>query len=227
MSGLGQVRPRGILEVASIYATIQGESTLAGWPCVMVRLSGCPLRCIYCDTPEALGPGEPMAVEEVVEAALRPGIELVEVTGGEPLIQVPEVHEMIRGLLRAGRRVLLETSGAVSIEGVDPGVKIVLDVKTPDSGGFTEEGLRNLRRLREGDEIKFVLVSRADYEWARELVRRERLNEKWVVHFSPAEPAAVQGPDRRLLAEWILEDRLDVRLNLQIHRWIWGDEPGH
>ncbi|MCK4303956.1 MAG: radical SAM protein [Candidatus Eisenbacteria sp.] len=243
--------------VSEIYTTIQGECSFTGWPCVLIRLAGCPLRCRYCDTPHALEGGEAIELPALMETVKRSGIGLVEVTGGEPLAQ-EGARPLIRALLEEGYQVLVETGGGVSIEGVDPRARIILDVKTPDSGMQDRQDMANLERLGPHDEIKFVLCSRADYEWARSFLRETGLAERRVVHFSPVEPhggadkeagirdvkdtccatsratadsgereatASRQGApglSRKKLAEWILEDRLKVRLNLQMHVWIWG-----
>jgi 7-carboxy-7-deazaguanine synthase len=227
MAGPGN-RLDAMLRVSEVYASIQGESTLAGWPCVIVRLAGCPFRCVYCDTPSSLDErdGREMTLREIVASVAELGIPLVEVTGGEPLTQEP-TKDLLREMLDRGLRVLLETGGGVSIEGVDARARIILDVKTPDSGMHDKQVWENLERLKPEDEIKIVLCSRADYVWARELVRTRRLTEKCVVQFSPVEmrtarSASASGISKQDLAKWILEDRLPVRLNLQLHVWIWG-----
>lgn len=233
MAEAGKVR--GALSVLEIYASIQGESTLAGWPCVLVRLAGCPFRCAYCDTPEAQDEraGQRLAVAEVVRRAGEYGIELVELTGGEPLAQAA-ARELIVALLDAGHCVLIESGNSVSIEGVDRRARIILDLKTPDSGMESHQLWENLALLKPEDEIKIVLASRADYEWARELIARRNLADQHVVHLSPAEATVTPHLGdtsslarsgritRRELAEWIVADRLGVRLNLQLHVWIWG-----
>ncbi len=214
-----QQRREDALEVCELYASIQGESSFAGWPCVFIRLSGCPLRCAYCDTPHAFGPGEIRTREQILSDVAVQGISLVELTGGEPLAQAG-ARPLITALLDAGYRVLIETGGGVSIAGVDPRARIILDIKTPDSGMCERQVWENLTRLRPHDELKLVICSRADYEWARDLLARRSLAAAHTVHFSP-----VTGDDDRLrreLAEWILADRLPVRLNLPLHAWIWS-----
>ncbi len=222
--------PRATLRVSEIFASIQGESSWAGWPCVFIRLAGCPLRCTYCDTTHARAgdaAGEQMEIDTLLERVGNTGLRLVEVTGGEPLMQ-PATVDLIRELLERDYQVLVETGGGVSIAGVDPRARIILDVKTPGSGMVDRQDLHNLDLLRPDDEVKFVICSRTDYEWARDFLQRNRLAEKRVVHFSPAMPPSTATGDSQLhpaartLAEWILEDRLAVRLNLQLHRWIWG-----
>jgi 7-carboxy-7-deazaguanine synthase len=207
----------GSLVVNEIFHSIQGESTWAGWPCVFVRLTACNLRCDWCDTEYAFSEGVRRPVDQVVREALGFGCPLVEITGGEPLLQ-EGVYALMERLLAAGRRVLLETGGAVSTERVPEGVHVILDVKCPGSGMHERNDWRNLDRLRPGDEVKFVLADRADYEWARDLVRERALDRRAPLHFS-----SVWGRlEPRLLAEWILSDRLPVRLNLQVHKVLWG-----
>lgn len=222
-------KPGQTLSVIEIYPTIQGESTLAGWPCVIIRLAGCPFRCSYCDTPEARdqSAGTPHAVAEIMARVAELGLELVALTGGEPLAQ-PASRALIAALLDAGHHVMIEAGNSVSIEQVDARAQIILDVKTPGSGMMERQVWDNLDLLQPTDEVKFVLCSRADYEWARSFVRERHLTAEHVVHFSPVEPAAGRPANESIakadLARWILDDRLQVRLNLQLHVWIWG--PG-
>ncbi len=203
--------------VSEIFHSIQGESTWAGWPCVFVRLAACNLRCTWCDTEYAFTGGERRAAEDVARQALDYGCPLVEITGGEPLLQ-EGVYPLMEALLAAGRRVLLETGGGVATERVPEGVRVILDVKCPGSGMHEHNVWENLGRLRAGDEVKFVLADRADYDWARDVVRRHDLCGRSVVHFS----SVWEKLDPRTLAEWILADRLPVRLNLQLHKVVWG-----
>ncbi len=216
---MGAPARAGPLEVCEIYASIQGESSYAGWPCVLVRLTGCPLRCAYCDTPHAFTPGRTMSLTEVLAEVRACGLPLVEVTGGEPLAQAA-ARPLIAALLDAGYEVLVETGGGVSIEGVDPRARIILDIKTPGSGMCDRQIWANLDLLRPHDEIKIVLCSRADYAWGRAVVGERGLAQRHMVHFAPV--AAGGAELRRALAEWIVADRLPVRLNLQLHAWIWG-----
>lgn len=207
------------VRVLELYRSIQGETTFAGEPCVLVRLAGCPLRCSYCDTAYARqSEGLELSVEEVVRNALELGPGLVAVTGGEPLAQ-PGTPSLLHALCDAGRTVLLETSGAFDIAGIDRRVRRIVDVKTPGSGMQDRNRPENLAILRPADEVKFVLVGRADYEWARDIVRRERLAERCPVLFSPAHGRLPPAD----LAKWILDDALPVRLQLQIHRILWPD----
>ena len=207
------------VRVLELYRTLQGETTFAGLPCVIVRLAGCPLRCSYCDTAYARQiEGLELSVAELARDVLALGPDLVAVTGGEPLAQ-PGTLALLRALCDAGRTVLLETSGAFDTAPVDPRVRRILDVKTPGSGMEERNRPGNLALLRPTDELKFVLVDRTDYEWSRELVRRERLAERCTVLFSPVR----ERLDPAELAKWILDDGLPVRLQLQLHRLLWPD----
>ncbi|MCS6800067.1 MAG: radical SAM protein [Myxococcota bacterium] len=208
------------LRVNEIYASIQGESTFAGLPCTFVRLTGCNLRCVWCDTAHAFYEGERMRRSEVLERALAFGTPLVEVTGGEPLLQ-PGTLPLLRELADAGRTVLLETSGERDVSGVDPRVHRIVDLKAPGSGESHRNRWSNLACLGARDELKIVLVDRADYEWARDVVTREKLHERLAaVLFSPAH--GVLEPHR--LAGWIVADRLPVRLQLQLHKYVWSPD---
>ncbi len=218
----------GTLRITEIFFSIQGESTRAGRPCAFVRLAGCHLRCSYCDTAYAFHEGETRAIDAVVEEVARMPTDLVEITGGEPLLQ-PRVHDLVRRLLDLGRTVLIETSGACDISGCDPGAIRILDVKTPGSGEMSRNMLSNLDHLTKRDEVKFVVTDRADYEWARSFVREHDLVRRCgEVLFSPAfaqtddaEVAGTPGLPLSDLAAWILEDGLPVRLQPQLHKFIW------
>jgi 7-carboxy-7-deazaguanine synthase len=209
------------LRVSEIYRSIQGESTWAGWPCVFVRTAGCDLRCSYCDEKLALdaAAGELLALDDILARVRALGVRLVEVTGGEPLLQ-RATPELVRRLLEAGCEVLVETGGHHDISVLDPRAHAIVDVKTPGSGMADRVDVQNLERLRAGDEVKLVLCDRTDYEWARNLVRQYDLERRAVVNLSPVHP----GLDPRELAAWILEDGLRVRLNLQLHKIVWGAE---
>ncbi|MFO0953503.1 MAG: radical SAM protein [Isosphaeraceae bacterium] len=209
-------KPVGTLVVHEIYRSLQGESTYVGLPCVFVRLTACHLRCVYCDTPHAFHEGETLELDEVVRRALEPGDPLVEITGGEPLLQ-EEVYPLMTRLLDAGRTVLLETSGAVDTARVDPRVRIILDLKTPASGELAANVWSNLERLRPHDEVKFVLCDRADFDWAVAQIRAFRLAENCPVLVSPA----FGRVEPKELAEWVLETRLPLRLQLQQHKIVW------
>ncbi|HET6617228.1 MAG TPA: radical SAM protein [Gemmatimonadota bacterium] len=205
------------LRVNEIFHSIQGESTHAGRPCVFVRLTYCNLRCRYCDTEYAFFEGIERPLDDIVSEVGRYGCRLVEVTGGEPLIQ-RETIALLERLLDAGHEVLLETSGAWPIENVPDGVRVIMDLKTPGSGMVAKNRWENLRHLDADDEIKFVICDRGDYEWARGVVGEHGLGERHTVLFSPSWGEV----DPRELAEWILVDRLPVRLQLQIHKHIWS-----
>lgn len=204
------------LRVNEIFYSIQGEGTRAGRPCVFVRLTGCPLRCVWCDTPYAFTEGRWMTLDEIAAEVRRYDCGLVEVTGGEPLLQ-PAVYPLLARLADEFAAVLLETSGAVSISQVDPRVARIVDVKCPGSGESARNHWPNLTQLTAHDEVKFVLRDRADYEWARDVLARYGLPARCPVLFCPV--FGELAP--RDLAEWILADRLDVRLGMQLHKLIW------
>jgi len=209
-------KPVGSLVVHEIYRSVQGESTFAGLPCVFVRLTACHLRCRYCDTPHAFGQGDTLALDEVVARALDLGDRLVEVTGGEPLLQ-PEVFPLMTRLADAGRTVLLETSGAVDIGPVDRRVHVILDLKTPGSGEVEANIWSNLARLKPIDEVKFVVCARPDFDWAVAQVRAHHLTDRVPVLVSAAS-GQVNPTD---LAAWVLETRLPLRLQVQLHKILW------
>ncbi|MCA1685264.1 MAG: 7-carboxy-7-deazaguanine synthase QueE [Planctomycetia bacterium] len=211
-----QGKPAGTLVVHEIYRSLQGESTFVGLPCVFVRLTACHLRCGYCDTAHAFHQGETLPLDHVLARALAYTDTLVEVTGGEPLLQ-PEVFPLMSRLADAGRTVLLETSGAIDIGPVDPRVHVILDLKTPGSGEVAANVWANLPRLRNKDELKFVLCGRDDFEWAVAQVRAHQLTERCPVLFSPAF-GRVSPTD---LAAWVLESGLPVRLQVQLHKTLW------
>ncbi|MEM7495211.1 MAG: radical SAM protein [Myxococcota bacterium] len=212
---------RDRLLIHEIYASIQGESTHAGKPCVFVRTAVCHLRCRYCDTPQAFTGGTILSVREVMQRVQSFGISLVEITGGEPLLQ-PAVPRLMTRLCDRGMRVLLETSGAVGIDRVDRRVCIIVDVKTPGSSEVERNRWRNLDVLWPGCEVKFVICDAADYVFAKRVLEQHRLHERVPVLFSP-EAGGMSGAR---LAEWIVRDRLPVRLQLQLHKVLWGDRPG-
>jgi 7-carboxy-7-deazaguanine synthase len=209
-----------VLTINEIFYSIQGESTYAGKPCVFVRLTGCDLRCTWCDTPYAFTEGQKMSVEAVLDEVDRYKSPLVEVTGGEPLLQ-EDVYPLMQRLLDAGRTVLLETGGQVDVSRVPGGVVKVMDVKCPGSGEVAKNDWSNIDRLGSRDQVKFVIKDRADYEFARETVGRHALDRRCAaVLFSPVHGVL----DPKALSEWILEDTLPVRLQLQIHKHIWGPD---
>ncbi len=206
------------LVIHEIYASIQGESTFAGVPCTFVRTVGCDLRCAWCDTPQAFYGGSRLPRHEVLARALAHGTPLVELTGGEPLLQ-PGVLPLMRELCDAGRTVLLETGGHRDVSGVDPRVHKIMDLKAPGSGECAKNRFENLRYLTSRDEVKFVLAHRADYEWMRTTIEEHAL--------AALGPTLLASPgfgalDPRELVEWVLADKLPVRVNLQLHKYVWG-----
>ena len=211
-----------MLTINEIFCSIQGESTHAGRPCVFVRLTGCNLRCVWCDTAYAFHEGESMTLEEVLERVESHGTRLVEITGGEPLLQA-EVIPLMERLLDRGFEVLLETGGSLPIDEVPEGVKRIVDVKCPRSGESARNHWQNLDQLREGDELKFVVADRDDYRWAAEQIASRDLASRATVLLSP-----VHGDlDPGKMARWVLEDRLPVRVQIQMHNVLWpGVERG-
>jgi len=205
------------LKVNEIFYSIQGESTHAGRPCVFVRLTYCNLRCTYCDTEYAFYSGSERSINEILEQVAAYRCRLVEVTGGEPLIQ-RETTQLLERLLGEGYEVLLETSGAWPVEHIPDGVGIIMDLKTPGSGMVTSNRWQNLQHLDGDDEIKFVVCDRADYEWARSVIGEHDLTASHRVLLSPSHGEL----DPRLLSEWVLSDSLPVRVQLQIHKFIWS-----
>jgi 7-carboxy-7-deazaguanine synthase len=207
-----------VLTINEIFHSIQGESTHAGRPCVFVRLTACDLRCSWCDTPYAFDEGHKMSVDEVLAQVQAYGCEVVEVTGGEPLLQA-DVYPLMQRLLDAGHTVMLETGGHRSIAHVPAGVIRIVDVKCPGSGEAERNDWSNIELLTDRDEVKFVIRDRADYEFARDVLRRHGLDARCAaVLFSPVH-GALAAKD---LAAWILRDRLPARLQLQVHKYIWG-----
>ncbi|HYT68878.1 MAG TPA: radical SAM protein [Vicinamibacterales bacterium] len=209
-----------MLTVNEIFHSIQGESTHVGRPCVFVRLTACDLRCTWCDTPYAFTEGQKMSVDDVVARVREYNCDVVEITGGEPLLQ-KEVYLLMEQLLHDGRTVMIETGGHLSAEQVPAGVVRVIDVKCPGSGEAAKMHWPNLERLRASDEIKFVLKDRADYDYARDVVAKHDLVARCAaVLFSPVHGVL----EAKQLAEWILADRLPVRLQLQAHKYIWDPQ---
>lgn len=209
-----------MLTVNEIFHSIQGESTYAGRPCVFVRLTACDLRCVWCDSPYAFHEGRKMSIEEVAEAVLAYGCPLVEMTGGEPLLQ-KDVYPLMERLHDAGLQVLIETGGHRGLEHVPAWATAVMDVKCPGSGEAAKHDAGNFARLRPHDEVKFVIADRADYDYAKGVIAREALvGRVAAIHVSP-----VHGTlDSKTLSEWVLADRLAVRVQLQLHKYIWGPE---
>ncbi len=209
------------LRITEIFLSVQGESSTVGWPTVFVRTTGCPLRCQYCDTAYAFSGGERLTLAAITERVLAYGVRHVTVTGGEPLAQ-PNVLPLMTRLCDAGLAVSLETSGALDLAGVDARVMQVVDIKTPASGEVARNLWSNLAHLRPGDQLKFVICDRQDYEWSRERVAEMTLPAGVEVLFSPS----FETQSARALAEWIIEDRLPVRMQVQLHKVLWGNEPG-
>ncbi len=209
------------LRVSEIFLSIQGESSLVGWPTVFVRLSGCPLRCRWCDTAYAFTGGERQNLERVLTQVRTFGVRHVCVTGGEPLAQ-PAALPLLRALAEEGYVVSLETSGAFSVAEVDQRVHVVMDLKAPGSGEVHRNLWENLAHLKPSDDVKIVIADRHDYDWAAAMVRRVELDRRCTVIFSPV--AGELAPTT--LAEWIVADRLPVRFQLQLHKVLWGEARG-
>lgn len=209
------------LKITEIFLSVQGEARDAGWPTVFVRLTGCPLRCVYCDTAYAFFGGEWRDIDAIVDEVVGHGVRHVCVTGGEPLAQ-KRCLDLLRRLCDTGLVVSLETSGAIDIAGVDARVSRVLDVKTPASGEVERNRWENLPLLTAHDQVKFVICDRADYEWSKRIVAEHCLHARCDVLFSPSKEQVAA----RDLAEWIVEDRLPVKFQLQLHKILWGDAPG-
>jgi 7-carboxy-7-deazaguanine synthase len=211
------------LRITEIFFSLQGEARTVGLPTVFVRLTGCPLRCHYCDTEYAFHGGEVQAIDKILTTVSTYKPRYVCVTGGEPMAQ-PNCVVLLRKLCDAGYQVSLETSGAIALDKVDSRVSRVVDLKTPASGEVEKNDYRNLSLLNRHDQVKFVLCDRADYEWARFKIDEYRLSEKVdEILFSPS----YEQLAARQLAEWILADNLPVRLQVQLHKVLWGETPGH
>jgi 7-carboxy-7-deazaguanine synthase len=209
------------LKISEIFFSLQGETSRAGLPTVFVRLTGCPLRCVWCDTEYAFSGGSNMSLPDILADVVQYSVRRVCVTGGEPLAQKGCLPLLV-ALCGAGYEVSLETSGALDISGVDVRVARIVDLKAPGSGEFDKNRWENLALLKVSDELKFVLKDRADYEWARDVIRDHRLDARCPLLFSP-----VQGDlEPKTLAEWILADRLPVRFQVQLHKLLWGNIQG-
>lgn len=209
------------LRITEIFLSLQGESRTVGIPTVFVRLTGCPLRCLYCDTTYAFKGGEPVELADVLSRVADYGVRYVTVTGGEPLAQAACL-DLLAALCNEGYEVSLETSGALDVAPVDPRVVKVLDLKTPASGECGRNLLANLAHLTPRDQVKLVICDRADYEWAQEQIEELHLAERCEVLFSPSHGQL----EAHVLAEWILHDRLPVRFQIQLHKVLWGGERG-
>jgi len=211
------------LRITEIFHSLQGETSTTGLPTVFVRLTGCPLRCGYCDTAYAFEGGQKMALSDIMATVNDYGARYVTVTGGEPLAQ-PQCIDLLEQLCDAGYRVSLETSGAMSVADVDPRVFKIVDLKTPGSGEMARNLYDNIPLLLPHDEVKFVICDRQDYDWSCLKMDELQLADKVAeILFSPSQ--AELAP--RQLAEWMLQDKLSVRMQLQTHKYIWGDQPGH
>lgn len=208
--------PPGELLIHEIYRSIQGESTFAGLPCVFVRAAVCDLRCSWCDTPHAFNRGERLPVADVLDQVLAFETPVVEFTGGEPLLQ-PDILPLMAELADRGKTVLLETSGAHDIGPVDPRVRVIMDLKCPDSGESARNHWSNLDKLKPTDEIKFVIASRADWDWAEDVIREHRLDQRFTVLVS----AVFGAVSPRELTDWLLASGLNARMQLQMHKYIW------
>jgi 7-carboxy-7-deazaguanine synthase len=209
------------LKIHEIFYSLQGESSRVGLPTVFVRLTGCPMRCVYCDTAYAFSGGSNMEISDILAKVADYGTKYVTVTGGEPLAQ-KGCLVLLQELCDAGYSVSLETGGAIDISPVDKRVSVILDVKTPDSGEVENNVWGNLEHLKQTDEVKFVLCSRADYDWAKEILNQHHISKKCPVLFSPVY-SQINPTD---LAGWVLEDKLPVRMQVQLHKILWGEKPG-
>ena len=209
------------LKVFEIFYSLQGESSRVGLPTIFIRLSGCPMRCHYCDTAYAFQGGLMMGMDDIMSSIKKYDTRYVTVTGGEPLAQ-KEVLNLLKTLADSDYEVSLETGGGLSIKEVDPRVKIILDIKTPESGEEKKNHWENLEVINSKDEIKFVLCSRGDYEWAKQILDQYQLTEKCEILFSPV----YQKLNATDLGNWILKDQLHVRMQIQLHKLLWGEKPG-
>jgi len=207
------------MKICEIFTSIQGESSYAGMLCTFIRMTGCNLRCSYCDTAYAYDEGKELSEDEIMSEVKHAGINLVEITGGEPLLQ-KEVYHLIERLLDGGYKVLVETNGSINIKEIDRRAVVILDIKTPGSGMSEKMDLSNLDDLKSTDEVKFVITNRTDYEWAKGIIVRYNVTDRCSVLISPA--YRILPPED--LAKWMIEDRLNVRLNLQLHKYIFGSE---
>ena len=205
------------MKICEIFTSIQGESTFAGLPCTFVRLSGCNLRCVYCDTKYSYYEGIEMEIGEILQRVDSAGVRLVEITGGEPMLQGEATISLVRELLDKGYEVLVETNGSMNISGLDKRATIILDMKTPCSSMSDKMDFTNLEIIKDSDEVKFVICSRDDYEWSKGIISQYGLEDRSKLLFSPGF-GMLQPRD---LAAWIIEDRLHVRLNIQLHKYIF------
>lgn len=205
------------MRVCEIFKSIQGESRYAGRPCTFIRMTGCNLRCSYCDTTYAYHEGKESSEDEVISEIVKAGLSLVEITGGEPLLQ-EEVYPLIKRLLNNDYKVLIETNGSVNIKDIDKRSIVILDIKTPGSGMDDKMDFSNIDYIKKEDEIKFVITNRRDYEWTKDIISKYELTDKSHVTLSPA--FGILDPED--IAGWMLEDKLSARLNLQLHKYIFS-----
>ena len=205
-----------MIKINEIYLSVQGESTHTGLPCVFIRLTGCNLRCSWCDTAYAFHEGKNMSIDEILQKIENFGIHLVEITGGEPLMQ-DNVYTLMRRLIENGYKVMLETGGSISLERVPKDVIKIMDLKCPGSGEQEKNNLDNLKLLAPHDEVKFVILDKKDYEWSRDIIKRYKINETAHILVSPV----FDKLELKEMVKWILEDRLPVRLQTQLHKIIW------
>ena len=205
-----------MIKVNEIYLSVQGESTHTGLPCIFIRLTGCNLRCSWCDTAYAFHEGKNMSIDEILQKVENFGIHLVEITGGEPLMQ-DNVYTLMRRLIENGYKVMLETGGSISLERVPKDVIKIMDLKCPGSGEQEKNNLDNLKLLAPHDEVKFVILDKKDYEWSRDIIKKYKINETAHILLSPV----FDKLELKEMVKWILEDRLPVRLQTQLHKIIW------
>ena len=209
------------LKITEIFFSIQGETSKIGLPTIFIRLTGCPLRCQYCDTSYAFYGGEVMLIEDIIHQVTKFNCKDVCVTGGEPLAQANS-KKLLKDLADLDFKVSLETGGSISSEGIDERDKIIMDIKTPDSGESTKNRWENLELLKQSDELKIVICSREDYQWSKDIIEQYKISEKCPILFSPC----TESIDPRDLAEWILTDQLPIRFQMQIHKILWDNQPG-
>ena len=205
-----------MIKINEIYLSVQGESTHTGLPCIFIRLTGCNLRCSWCDTAYAFHEGKNMSIDEILQKVENFGIHLVEITGGEPLMQ-DNVYTLMKRLIEKGYKVMLETGGSISLERVPKDVIKIMDLKCPGSGEQDKNNLDNLKLLAPHDEVKFVILDKKDYEWSRDIIKKYKINETAHILFSPV----FDKLELKEMVKWILEDRLPVRLQTQLQKIIW------
>ena len=209
------------LRISEIFFSLQGEANAIGWPTLFISLTGCPLRCGYCDTTHAFNGGQWIEIDKILQQVATYNTQHICVTGGEPLAQ-RSVQQLLTKLCDNRYQVSLETSGALDISDVDPRVEVVMDLKTPASGEEDKNLYQNIEQLKPSDQVKFVICDRDDYQWSKELVEKHQLNKRCQVLFSSAFEAVKPAE----LADWIVADQLNVRFQLQLHKILWGDVPG-